>query len=175
MEDGILGLVGEAFQVFNANYMATLLGHIVTTYALLAALDADMGLDSFSLPNILHAAGYSLLLVDVIIEFAILIEVASHDPKTIDVMRGGNYNACNMDLVVETEEVKELLVAAAFKMIIWRAVVAIIISLIYIINMTPSIEENENQDEERGKDKWNKPNVGVAEAGSSIDEKVLED
>ena len=60
-------------------------------------------------------------------------------------------------------------------MIIWRAVVAIIISLIYIINMTPSIEENENQDEERGKDKWNKPNVGVAEAGSSIDEKVLED
>ena len=88
MEDGILGLVGEAFTVFNGNYMATLLGHILTTYALLMSLDADiMSAEVKSLSNILHGFGYVLLLVDVIVEFIILMEVASHDPNTIDVMQ----------------------------------------------------------------------------------------
>ena len=143
MEDGILGLVGDAFTTFNANYMATLLGHILTTYALLAALDGEMGLETMSPSNVLHAFGYTLLLIDVVIEFLLLMEVASHDPERIDVMRDGNYNSCDDTMVKETEEAKDLLVFAAFEMIIWRAIIAVIISLIYIINVTPSVEEEE--------------------------------
>lgn len=152
MEDGILGLVGDAFTVFNGNYMATLLGHILTTYALLASLDADMvGNDSMSRANVLHASGYVLLLVDVVVEFALLIEVASHDPNTIDVMQEGNYVACDNTLVVETKEAKKILLFAAWEMIIWRAIVAVIISLIYIVNM--SKPEVDDVGEENGKDK----------------------
>ena len=58
-------------------------------------------------------------------------------------MRDGNYNSCDDTKVKETEEAKDLLVFAAFEMIIWRAIIAVIISLIYIINVTPSVEEEE--------------------------------
>jgi hypothetical protein len=51
-------------------------------------------------------------------------------------------------MVKETKEAKDLLVFAAWEMIIWRAIIAVIVSLIYIINMTPMVEE----EEENGKD-----------------------
>ena len=55
--------------------------------------------------------------------------------------QGSVYTACDDTYVVETEEVKDLLEFAAYEMIVWRSIVAIIISCIYIMNMAPHVDD----------------------------------
>lgn len=142
MEDAMLLLIGEAFQAFNTNYVATLLGHILTVYALMASLDGSLTPKSLNLRSILHGTAYALLLIDVAVEFGFLYYIDSKDPTEIDVMNA--YDACDDTVVSEIIDVKDMLVEFAIEMAIWRTCVAAVVTIIYIIEVQTVDEDEED-------------------------------
>jgi len=50
----VLATIRESFQSFPNNYLASLLGHVPTVCTLLAAQDADMREDSFTIFDLLQ-------------------------------------------------------------------------------------------------------------------------
>ena len=147
MEDAMLLLIGEAFQTFNVNYTATLLGHILTVYALIASLDGSLTPKLCNLRSLLHGLAYTLLLVDILAELILLFYIDAHDPDSIDVMQ--TYTACDATVVKEIIDVKNFLVEYAIAMIVWRTTIAAVVTLIYIIEVEYTGDDADVDDEEQ--------------------------
>jgi len=99
IEDEVLETIGGSFQGFAANFLGSLVGHVLTVYALLSAQDAALRSDSYMLHNMLQFLGYVTLLVDILIGLGLLYLVEMRDPSHVDIRK--DYDHCTSH--IETE------------------------------------------------------------------------
>jgi hypothetical protein len=149
ISDAILSVIGESFQGFVQNYLATMLGHICTVYALMAAQDADVR-KTIGKRETLHIFAYAVLIIDMIVEVYLLNVIQLSDPDSLSM--DGEYAGCNSDEVIEITDHKTELENFAQTVLIIRMVVAAFVTIIYVIKSTPTDEEKEEvEDKKKGK------------------------
>jgi len=141
IEDEVLDVIGNAFQGFTANFLGSLVGHVLTVYALLSAQDAALRSDSYVLHNLLQFLGYSTLLVDLLIELGLLYSVEMRDPSHVDIRR--DYDHCTSDVETQIWDIKEELLQISEIVLILRVVVSICVTSIYVIKNPVSTKELE--------------------------------
>ena len=144
VEDTILTTIGESFQGFVNNYMATLLGHICTVFALLNAQDGNIS-PKVGMKEKLHMLGYTIIIIDMIVEVMYLASVRNTDPNRLNL---DEYPLCNATEIKEiTSHKKDLLEFAEYVMII-RLSVAALVTIIYIIKAEVTADEHAAEKEE---------------------------
>jgi hypothetical protein len=127
--DNILLMVGEMFQGFTINYLATMIGHIMVTYALMASQDTTVSILPGGRREMLHRAAYILLIIDMIIEIIMLEQAESADPSTLTL---DGYTECGTESETEVEELKTYLVGVAWWVLVIRTIFGGLIAIIYV-------------------------------------------
>jgi hypothetical protein len=82
IEASILGMIGESFEGFMNNYLSSLLGHILTVYALINTQDSTIH-SNVGTKEMLHIVAYVLLFIDMVLELEFLREIALTDPDNL--------------------------------------------------------------------------------------------
>jgi len=153
IEDEVLETIGGSFQGFAANFLGSLVGHVLTVYALLSAQDAALRSDSYVLHNLLQFLGYSTLLVDLLIELGLLYIVEMRDPSHVDIRR--DYDHCTSHVEAQVWDLKEELIQVAKSIMLLRLLVSVCVTCIYVIKNPVSkaelkksalLEENRKHD-----------------------------
>lgn len=127
--DEVLTTSGESFQAFTLNYLATLLGHILTIYALLAATDSVLtDVDDIE-GTVIQTFGYLVLLADIIVEVVVLGGIELKDTEHFD-----RHEVCDHVVVHSIHQHKKDLLAAGFFVMTFRVCVSAVVTLCYIYN-----------------------------------------
>ena len=127
--DNILLVIGEMFQGFIINYLATMIGHLMVTYALMASQDSTVSGLAGGRREVLHRVAYFLLMVDMIVEVVFLNRAEVADPESISL---DGYTECGTEYEAEIVRLKEYLVNVAFWVLIIRTVFGGLIATVYV-------------------------------------------
>lgn len=147
ISDSILSEVGESFQGFIQNYLATMLGHICTVYALMASQDADVR-KVIGMRESLHIFAYVILIADISLEVYLLNFIQLSDPNSLKL---DTYTGCNSSEVSEITAHKIYLQDFADEVLVIRLIVAAFVTILYVMKSRPTDEEKEgNEDKEKG-------------------------
>lgn len=150
--DQILLVFGEMFQGFSINYLATMIGHIMVTYALMAAQDTSVSNLPGGRREILHRLAYFLLIIDMIIEIVFLQNAELADPSSLSL---DGYTECGTEYETEIITLKNYLINVAFWVLIIRTVFGALIALIYCYKAPVEDfdvdSDSEDSDEEVGR------------------------
>jgi len=147
VSDAILLDIGESFQGFIQNYLATMLGHVLTVYALINTQDQSLSA-KFGTKELLHILAYTLMLFDIIFEIAFLEEIELTDPSAMDI---SGYNSCDDTEVVEVTEHKEELVKFSYFVLSVRVLVAFFVVIIYVVKADVTHDDDDSDDEDDDK------------------------
>ncbi len=151
ISDTILMEIGESFQGFVQNYLATMLGHVLTVYALINAQDGDVH-HKIGAKEKMHMLAYGILIIDMIVEIFLLQLIKNTDPNSLKL---DEYTSCNSKTVEEIEVHKKDLIGFA-KIVLWlRLAVAFVVTFIYVVKSNPSSDAGEEEDA-KDKDKEGK-------------------
>jgi hypothetical protein len=129
IQDGILTTLGDSFQGFINNYLATMLGHIFTVYALINAQDASIS-DKIGIKEKLHFSAYLIIILDIIFELYLLHTIEMSDPDTLSIKE---YNKCGNMIVKEITSYKENLEIFAWIVLWIRICIGLTVTIIYVI------------------------------------------
>jgi len=147
ISDSILSEIGESFQGFIQNYLATMLGHVCTVYALLASQDADVR-KIIGVRESLHIFAYVILIADISLEVYFLSFIQLSDPNSLKL---DTYAGCNSSKVLEITNHKIYLQEFADEVLVTRLLVAAVVTILYVMKSKPTDEEKEdNEDKEKG-------------------------
>jgi len=146
ISDAILMDIGESYQGFVQNYLATMIGHILTVYALINTQDQSLSA-TIGTKEILHIFAYSILLLDIIFEIAFLKEIEMTDPSGISL---AGYNSCDGTVVSEVEDHKEQLIRFAYFVLACRVVVSLVVVSIYVVKADVHQFDDDDDDEGEG-------------------------
>ena len=127
--DQILLVIGEMFQGFVINYLATMIGHVTVTYSLIATQDMSISSLAGGRRELLHRFAYFLVIVDMIIEVILLERAEMADPSSVSL---DAYTECGTEYEDEIVSLKEYLVDSAFWVLIIRTVFGALIAVVYV-------------------------------------------
>jgi len=158
ISDAILMDIGESYQGFIQNYLATMLGHVLTVYALINTQDQSLSA-TMGTKEMLHILAYGLLLLDIIFEIWFLEEIEMTDPTGISL---SSYTACDDTVVSEVENHKTALVEFAYYVLTFRVVVSFFVVFIYVIKADVRFDDESD-------DEVDKTEAGAIEQKSLMD------
>jgi hypothetical protein len=141
IEDSILLVIGESFQTFQSNYLATMIGHLLTVYALVASHDASLPRASKHWSARLHFVSYILLIADFSVEMSFLSNVSHADPDDLDLHL---YFGCDATPEREIGNLKEDLEVVALHVIIFRTVVGVTTPCLLCLSLSVSLSVSLN-------------------------------
>ena len=141
--DGVLGVMGVSYQAFVQQFIATLIGHVLLLYAMIAAHDAMVAFDWHNFYSYSQTLGYSVLCTDVLLEIMIMLEIEL--PKPREIMESNRYRGCSADFVTQIDDNVDTLEEIGVFMIYFRMASGVLVTMLYILGHPVKPAERELQ------------------------------
>ena len=156
IKDQLLYVIGDMFVGYIHTYLGTMVGHILVSYTLLATQDGQVSTLPSGRREMLHSAGYGVLVLDMIVEVILLARIRAHDPADISL---DGYSECGTETHEMLSEEKEYLVDIGTIVFWLRLVVGTIVACIFVYKAPvedfdpDSDSDGDSDDEEAAKKK----------------------